>query len=329
MFSLPKTALFNIGKRLYSQPGNRASLVVLTYHRVLAAPDPILNQEINVETFVWHMQLLKRYFNVLPLAKAIDRLKNGSLPERAVCVCFDDGYADNYSNALPVLKKYDIPATFFIAVGFLDGGRMWNDSIIEAVRTAAGNIIDLRELGLRCYPIGSIVEKQQAVMSIINNLKYLGHSERLAHVNQIAKQVAAKLPTDLMMTTKQLKTCCDNGIEVGAHTVNHMILSHLPIHEAEQEITQSRDQLMASLNRDIKFFAYPNGKANLDYNREHIAIIRKSGFAAAFTTEWGGAQKNSDIYQLPRIAPWDASPFRFALRVLRTFKQNKFNCIKT
>jgi len=328
MLSLPKAVVFNITKQLYSQSGDTAALVVLTYHRVLAAPDPILNQEIDVKTFVWHMQLLKHHFNILPLAKAVEHLKQGSLPAGAVCICFDDGYADNYTNALPILKEYDIPATFFIAVGFLDGGRMWNDSIVETIRAATDDVIDLRDLGLQQYSIRSNREKQQSATAIIKKLKYLKHDERLEQVNRIAKRVGAKLPSDLMMTMKQLEECCHNGIEIGAHTVRHMILSHMPIHEAEQEITQSRDQLLAALNTDIRFFAYPNGKANLDYNKAHIAAVKKAGFIAAFTTEWGGAQKHNDIYQLPRIAPWDPTPFRFALRVLRTFKQNKYNNIK-
>jgi len=327
MFTKPKAVLFNVTKRLYSPSGKSASLVILTYHRVLETPDPILNQEIDVRTFIWHIRLLKRYFNILPLAKAVLHLQQGDLPERAICICFDDGYADNYTNALPILNLYNIPATFFIAVGFLDGGRMWNDSIIEAIRATKTDVIDLGDLGLPCYPIASNADKQQAVISIIQNLKYLKHDDRLAQVRRITEQLAVALPSNLMMTTKQLQECFHRGIEVGAHTVNHMILSHLSIAEAEQEIVQSRDQLAKSLNTDIKFFAYPNGKAKLDYSKAHITAVKKAGFIAAFTTEWGGAQKHHDIYQLPRIAPWDATPFRFSLRVLRAFRQNTFNLV--
>jgi len=325
MLTKPKAALFNITKRLYSPSGNAASLVILTYHRVLEMPDPILNQEIDVRTFIWHIQLLKRHFNVLPLATAVLHLQQGDLPERAICICFDDGYADNYTNALPILNLYNIPATFFIAVGFLDGGRMWNDSIIEAIRAAKTDVIDLEDLGLPRYPIANNSEKQQTVVSIIHKLKYLKHDERLAQVRRITERLAVELPSNLMMTTKQLQECFHRGIEIGAHTVNHKILSHLTLDEAEQEIKQSRDRLVTSLSTNIRFFAYPNGKSSLDYNKTHIAAVKKAGFIAAFTTEWGGAKKHHDIYQLPRIAPWDATPFRFSLRVLRAFRQNKYN----
>jgi len=72
------------------------------------------------------------------LSDAITRLRRGTLPSCAVSITFDDGYADNAENALPLLQKYAITATFFIASGFIDGGRMWNDTVIESVRRAKG-----------------------------------------------------------------------------------------------------------------------------------------------------------------------------------------------
>ena len=132
--SLAMTALGRGLPHLLRTAGKQR-LSILIYHRVLQSPDPLRPGEPIVDEFRQRMNLLRRYFNPLPLVEAIDRLQAGELPERAVCVTFDDGYADNESVALPILKKSGIPATVFVATGFLNGGQMWNDTVIESIRT--------------------------------------------------------------------------------------------------------------------------------------------------------------------------------------------------
>ena len=97
-------------------------LSVLAYHRVLDESDPLLPGEPSAEEFEARMRWLGDNFNVLPLAEAIRALRDNRLPKRALSITFDDGYADNYRNALPILRRLNLPATFFIASGFLDGG---------------------------------------------------------------------------------------------------------------------------------------------------------------------------------------------------------------
>ena len=101
------------------------------------------------------MRWVKCWFNVLPLGEAVTRLGEGRLPERPLAITFDDGYADNAAVAAPILLGLGIPATFFVATGFLDGGRMWNDTVIEAVRAAAGPVLDLAPLGLGEHAIAT------------------------------------------------------------------------------------------------------------------------------------------------------------------------------
>ena len=89
------------------------------------------------------MAALRRYCHPVPLIEGVRGLATGSLPDRAVTVTFDDGYADNAEVALPILQRHGVPATFFVATGYLNGGRMWNDSIIEAIRRAPATELDL------------------------------------------------------------------------------------------------------------------------------------------------------------------------------------------
>lgn len=293
-----------------------ARLSVLIYHRVLEAPDPLLTGDPDAETFDWQMALLARHFRVLPLAEACTRLADGRLPARAVCVTFDDGYADNERVALPILRRHGIPAAFFISTGYLDGGRMWNDTVIEAVRRLPGETLDLSELGLGIHPTGSAGERVQAIGALLTALKHLAPAERQEHTERIGGLVS-DLPADLMMTREQVRRLHSAGMEIGAHTVSHPILASVSAGEARREIAEGREQAEEIVAGRVRLFAYPNGKPGRDYGAEHVRMVQEEGFDAAVSTHWGVAGPRTDRYQLPRFTPWDRTPLRFMGRLVR------------
>ena len=133
---------------LLSPAGPSARLSVLIFHRVLAQPDPLFPSEPDARRFDAILGWISQWFCVMPLNTAVAALRRGELPGRALSITFDDGYADNHSVALPLLQRHGMTATFFIASGFLDGGRMWNDSVIEAVRRTSLGTLNLRGLGM-------------------------------------------------------------------------------------------------------------------------------------------------------------------------------------
>ncbi len=164
--------LQRFGLKSLSPAGARARLTILIYHRVLAEPDELLTGEVDARHFDSQMTLIKRLFNVLPLDDAVERLKSMTLPERAVAITFDDGYADNAKIALPILRHHRLPATFFIATGFLERGRMFNDSVIEAVRRAPGSVLDLSPIDLDLHDISNTAARRQTICRLLGNLKY-------------------------------------------------------------------------------------------------------------------------------------------------------------
>ena len=308
--------MFHLVGNLLSPAGHHGRLSILTYHRARAAPDPLLHDEIDAATFEKHMALLRMEFNVLSLGEACARLARGALPSRAACITFDDGYADNEQIALPILKRYGLPATFFVSTGFSEGGIMFNDGIIEAVRRAPGGTYDLTSLGLGTQSLGDHTSRRTAINSLIDQLKYRPVSERWAMVVQLAAAMRSTLPENLMMRPAQIKRLHDEGMEIGSHTVNHPILAMLDDEDARSEIIGGKRQLEDITGAPVTLFGYPNGKPGQDYGPRDVVLVKKAGFAAAVSTVSGVASRNSDLFQLPRFGPWDRSPRRLGLRLL-------------
>ena len=190
---------------LLSPSGHAARLSILIYHRVLAEPDALLPGVPDAATFRWHMRFLRRHLNPLPLDEAVQRLRAGSLPSRAVCVTFDDGYADNATVALPVLREEGVPATFFIATAYLNGGRMFNDTVMETVRRLPTKTVDLTPEGIGIREIRTDADRVALARELILGIKYLEFDERQERAEALAQRLGLKLPDDLMMSDAQVR----------------------------------------------------------------------------------------------------------------------------
>ncbi|WP_249937321.1 polysaccharide deacetylase family protein [Roseateles sp. DAIF2] len=305
---------------LASGRGTQAKLSTLIFHRVLPEADPLFPEEMHAARFRELCAWLRSWFRVLPLDEAALRLKNGTLPARACTITFDDGYADNHEVALPILREAGLPATFFVATGFLDGGRMWNDTVIEAIRRCALPVINLA--GTPAASLGRLIldgaeGRRGAIDRAIKAIKYLDHAERLDWVAALAERSGAVLPDDLMMSSAQVRGLHAAGMQIGAHTVSHPILAGLPRAQARQEIGDSKAALEGLLGARVGLFAYPNGRPVEDYSAESTELVRELGFDAAVSTAWGAARHGGDLFQIPRFTPWDRQRLRFAVRLQR------------
>ncbi|MCP5227373.1 polysaccharide deacetylase family protein [Accumulibacter sp.] len=308
--------------RMLSPGGRKGRLSILIFHRVLARRDAIMNWDRDALEFERAIAWLKAWFNVLPLDEAIVRLRDRSLPACAAAITFDDGYADNCTVAMPILQSHGLTATFFIATGYLDGGRMWNDTVVEAVRRCRTASLDLSAEGLGRYELGSPEAIREAIMSILNQVKYQDPRERLKTVDYVASVAGGVLPSDLMLTSEQVKMMRRAGMSIGAHTVTHPIIGRLGPDEVRAEIVGSKEFLESLLQERVGLFAYPNGQPTLDYRREDAEAIRSLGFDAAVTTASGVADADSDLMQLPRFTPWERTRLRFGVRLFRNILQN-------
>jgi peptidoglycan/xylan/chitin deacetylase (PgdA/CDA1 family) len=291
-------------------------LQILIFHRVLAQPDPLFPGEMDAPRFDRLAGLLARSFRVMTLAAAARHLAAATLPPRALVITFDDGYADNAELALPILKRHGLVGSFFVSTGFLDGGRMWNDTVIEAFRRSTIESIDLGFVGLGRLPLTTLDKRRAAIRQVLPKVKYMGLAEREQTLGSLRAALRpTALPDDLMMRSAQVRTLAEAGMEIGAHTVNHPILSAIPLPEAEAEIARGRSRLAELTGAPIEVLAYPNGVPGRDYGAEHVALVRRLGFVAAVSTAAGAARPGADLFQLPRFTPWDRSLPRWSARL--------------
>lgn len=313
---------------MFSPAGARARLSILIFHRVHADRDPLFPGEVTAQEFSAICGWIRQWFNPLGLEEAAHRLAAGTLPSAPVVLTFDDGYADNHDVALPILNRHGLTATFFVSSGFLDGGRMWNDTIIESVRRTSRESIELEdtpaaELGR--LPCVTVDQKRVAINMVLRTVKHLPFDQRHACVAAIQARAAAELPADLMLTSQQVQALHRAGMTIGAHTINHPILAKLDDVSARREIDEGRRALQDIVGAPVSLFAYPNGQPGHDYGPSAVQAVRDLGFVAAVSTAWGAARMGDDVFQLPRFTPWDRTPLAFGLRQARTMLRRNWS----
>jgi peptidoglycan/xylan/chitin deacetylase (PgdA/CDA1 family) len=310
--------LMRSGLSLLSPGGARGKLGILIFHRVLPGPDELFPEDLDAARFDEVCGWLAAWFNVLPLDEAVDRMRSRSLPPRALCITFDDGYADNATVALPILRRHGLTATFFIAAGFIDGGVPWNDVVTESFRRCERDFVKLPRIAgieLGAWNLSGSAERRAAILSTIERIKYLPAAQRLDAVQAVVTACGVVTPRDRMMSSAQLKQLVDGGMSVGGHTISHPILAHVDEATVRREIAEGRDRLQAITGRAVELFAYPNGRPMVDFVPATVEVVRSLGFKAAVTTSWGFADAKTDCLQLPRFTPWDRTRWAFGLRL--------------
>lgn len=287
-------------------------LTIVLFHRVLPAPDPLLPDEPDVHRFAEILQWLGGTFNIMTLREAVAALAESRLPRRALVITFDDGYADNATEALPALQTAGLRATFFVTTKFMDGGLMWNDRVIESVRAWQGPVIDLTPHGLPRFAVDP--PRHRVAGQLLKAMKYLDFPRR----EQIASELLAasgSQVTRLMMDAAQIRALHAAGMEIGAHTHSHPILRSLALADARQEIEANKQLLEGIIDGPVSSFAYPNGRLDMDFTASHPPLLEELGFSCAVTTMAGTIGDLGRRFEIPRFSPWDRTQARYLARL--------------
>ena len=280
---------------------------ILMYHRVL--PDLLAAQDqtgiaTSTTLFESHLGYIREYCEPISLSKWYDRQQSHALVNRGkpiVVITFDDGYRDNLQFALPLLEKYQIPATFYITTRFADGDRrMWWYDIEYLVRNRTHFSLDWQNRHFE-LPARNSREKNCAY----NQLRELfvscaPHEQDRLLISLVGDQSLPEAPETL--NWEEIKAMARSPFaEIGAHTVNHPILSRLDHSAARTECLQSKKRLEEKLAIPVNHLAYPFGTQDEAALREY-QIAQEVGFQTAVTTISDRLSNQTSLFALPRIA---------------------------
>jgi len=282
--------------------------IILMYHGVTttATTDGLLRngdeKHISIDTFKQHLKTIHRSRRVIPLSEMVEGLRGGGDLRNTVAITFDDGYENNVLCAAPALADLNMSAAFFLCTGLIGTKRcMWTDHVeIMLDRTRASSVCP--PLTTQNLPLRSLQQKRDALRKIKDALKELPLAQALASIEEIADQLNVReieAEGDYkFMSWNQARSLASAGFEVGAHTVNHPILSRIPLDEAKSEILASRDKINTELGHCSTTFCYPNGRP-ADYTGD-ITEFCEQHFRAAICTSRGTANV-SELYELRRL----------------------------
>ena len=257
------------------------------------------------DTFERQMRFLAAWYQVVPLSRLVDCVLQGeAFPPRAAAITFDDGYRDNFVHALPVLRSFGFQATVYVttcAIG--DGWRFWLSRVRASILEASKNRIDLQELGQ--FDLSSEQDREDAVKHLTRRLKLLSSEEREAAIERLAAETGCIVPVPgsdrWFMDWDELREMSASGIDIGAHTYSHPILTRLSDGAADTEIRRSRDELEAGLGRPVHHFAYPNGGGVVNHDTRIANLVRSAGFRSASTSVDGVLRLGADPFRLRRL----------------------------
>ncbi len=253
---------------------------------------------------------LLHYYQPVSLELISECLETGrSLPDNSIAVTVDDGYRDFFLYAYPIFRDYQIPSTAFLVSDFLDQKSwLWWDRIEYAFERTSEPSISFQ------WPNGKIhnlaletsSQKLHASSFIVEAMIAIENTERLKLIELIPKMLGVQLPA---IPPPELSPLCwsevtemsRTGVEFGAHTETHPILSR--IHDAgtiREEIEGCKLRIENELRQPVLRFAYPNGKV-ADINKQIVDAVKRAGFRTAVTSERGLNFDDADPFLLRRI----------------------------
>ena len=199
-----------------------------------------------------------------------------------VALTFDDGFKDNFTNAFPILKKYNVPASIYLITDCIENStNPWFIEFRQAFFTTSNSKCELR-LGDTTFSLSlkTAIEKETSSDQVMAFLQKCRNQERIEYLEEIHKRLKPnKLDqlSNVMMNWEEVREMHNNGIRFGAHTHTHPILSSLDLNDAESEILKSKHIIENKLGTSVEEFAYPVGR-KIHYSERLIPILRKKWF---------------------------------------------------
>lgn len=290
---------------------------VFLYHRINNDGDPYL-PSLPVEEFRRQMEFIARNFHVVTLDDIVaGRTANGK-SKYSVAITFDDGYRDNFTSAFPILKEFGIPATVYLATGYVGTSRVpWYDEVCLAFKLSVRSRLELDRSDAPRGPIESQAQRLALLDRVLDWLRKLEDDDRGRAIPELLRGLGVPASLTLpnyMLSWDEIRQMKAHNIEFGAHTVNHPVLTRTSAAQMRDEISASRKTIEQKLKAEVRHFAYPFGR-NEHYTSEARLWIEQCGFKTAVTTEFGFNAPGDDLFALKRFTPWGHNLADFILQL--------------
>lgn len=315
-FLLHKAGMLR-GVRLW----RRNQFRILMYHNFSSA-DPQARQALDRQCA--HM---KRHYAVVSLTEIGRSLRGDArLPQHALAITVDDGYRDFLLNGAPVFREHGLPVTVYLVSGFLDGKMwFWWDQVAYALDASKRTTLTLALFPgkpLSTFPIETQAQRKTARVLIVEELKKMEASDRQHFIDvELTRGLEVDVPPHppecaAPLLWSDVRMLQDQGVEFGAHTVTHPIMSHIRNPDSlSQEIADSKKRIEQETGRPVIHFCYPFGLSG-DFNEESVTAVRKEGFLTATTAEFGMNDAQSHSMKLLRLAAEPATPFEYFTEIV-------------
>ena len=287
-------------------------LTVLNYHRI-NVPDATVEVDEGVldatpESLDRQLGILRRHFSFIALDDLLHHLDGNPLPPNPALVTFDDGYRDNLTNALPVLRRHGVRAAFFVATEYVAKRRLfWWDRITWIVKHARKRRFSLSGPGAEDVDLQQGIEpaarRLHEVVKRHAGLDLEGFLESLARAADApwSEAIEKELVDRHVMGWDDVRALRAAGMDVGSHTRTHRVLSTIPATELASELSGSRAELEDVLGEPVPALAYPVGKPVASIPDVRAAVV-DAGYRLAFS--YGAGRQD-----LTRLDPLDVCRF--------------------
>jgi peptidoglycan/xylan/chitin deacetylase (PgdA/CDA1 family) len=303
----------------YSYIKRDNNIVVIAYHRVGPYEDksPL---KVSISEFEKQCKHFMKSYKIISLSELIQSILEKRPLKKMAVITFDDGYKDNYIHAFPILKRYKIPATIFLASGHIGTDNLfWWDKIDYVLRNTKLKDIEIENFGK--ISLNKYENRWQKIFEFKAKLKQISEENKNKIIDEIVKLSdvdISDIGKETILSWDDVKYMNEFGIDFGSHTVTHPILKKISLSDVKYEVTFSKKTIESKLGHPIDSFSYPNGTID-DFDDQVSSIVKDAGFKCAVTGIQRMVTTKSDLYKLERLNSADNfNLFKFYISGLYT-----------
>jgi peptidoglycan/xylan/chitin deacetylase (PgdA/CDA1 family) len=294
---------------------------ILCYHRVGTEGVPLFSR-LEPAIFEAQMRYLKKHYRIVSLPQLCQELREGRQVVPTLAITFDDGYRDLYTQAFPVLRKYQIPATIYLIGRSMETGKApWYDRIFVAFACAPGPTLELQMQELRQFELSTPALRNHAAWETVCFLRSIPNAQRQKWCADFDQRIKPRSDwlENRFLTWDQVRTMHRGGVFFGAHTMTHPSVSRLDSADFHEEFVHPKQLLEDGLDSPVQDFAYPFGRLS-DVSSAAEAFLVRTGYRSAVTTMEGFNSSGANLHMLNRLQVGDGhSMSSFAFSVVRMF----------